>query len=206
MENPRIVILTGPSCAGKTTLETALRERGFAAIRSTTTRPPRKGEVDGEHYYFVSEQDFMDGVREGKFVENVKFNGQRYGITAEEFQRVAAMGKPIVIVAEPNGRDQVIRYGNKHDWDVYPIFVHSDSRTISKRFLLRYAHDVLHGVPNVTENYADRMKLMLTEEREWIRDHRSTPYAYVVDQYDETTQERHIKAICEVFGRMFPDN
>jgi guanylate kinase len=202
MTTPRIVVLTGPSCAGKTTLESALKERGFAAARSTTTRPPRTGEVDGEHYHFVSIEDFMQAVSAGKFVEHVKFNNQRYGITSEEIQRVAATGKPIVIVAEPHGRDQIIRYGAKNDWDVYPVFVHSDSRTIAMRFLMRFAKDLAETQDPTKNmnNYADRMKLMMTEERDWVREHRNTHYAHIVDQYDEVTQERHIAHICQMVG------
>jgi guanylate kinase len=49
-----LLTITGPTCAGKTTLQRLLVARGMQEIVSFTTRPPREGEVDGKDYWFVN--------------------------------------------------------------------------------------------------------------------------------------------------------
>jgi len=75
-----LFVLSAPSGAGKTTLTTALRQKpDFVYAVSCTTRAPRAGELDGEDYYFLSEEDFARRVDAGEFLEHAEVHGRRYG-------------------------------------------------------------------------------------------------------------------------------
>jgi guanylate kinase len=58
--NNTLITLTGPSCAGKTTLEDRLIKAGFDRVISNTTRAPRRGEIDGVHYHFRTPEWFAN--------------------------------------------------------------------------------------------------------------------------------------------------
>ncbi|MEM6267608.1 MAG: guanylate kinase, partial [Pseudomonadota bacterium] len=76
-----LFILSSPSGAGKTTLSRMLLAADplIELSISATTRPPRPGEVDGVHYYFVSETEFDRMVEEDEFYEWAEVFGYRYG-------------------------------------------------------------------------------------------------------------------------------
>jgi len=80
-----LFVITAPSGAGKTTLITRLRQE-FSQIRfsiSTTTRPPRPGEVDGRDYFFVDRDRFSGMVARDAFVEWAHIHGNDYGTSCE---------------------------------------------------------------------------------------------------------------------------
>jgi guanylate kinase len=75
-----LFVLSAPSGAGKTTLRDALRQTPDSVYSvSCTTRPPRAGEIDGEDYHFLSEQDFRARVDAGEFLEYAKVHEHYYG-------------------------------------------------------------------------------------------------------------------------------
>src|ERR1700741_1411098 len=66
-----LFVVSAPSGAGKTTLCDALRQTpDFVYSVSCTTRPPRTGEIDGEDYRFLSEDDFLARIKAGEFLEH----------------------------------------------------------------------------------------------------------------------------------------
>jgi guanylate kinase len=70
--------MCGPSGTGKSTLLTPLlaaHPDSFGFSVSHTTRAPRAGEVDGQHYYFVTKEEFMKRVDNGEFLEWAQFGG-----------------------------------------------------------------------------------------------------------------------------------
>jgi guanylate kinase len=75
-----LFVISAPSGAGKTTLVEALRQTAnlFYSI-SCTTRPPRSGEIDGEHYQFLSTGDFQTRLEAGDFLEHAQVHGDFYG-------------------------------------------------------------------------------------------------------------------------------
>jgi len=168
---PFIVTLTGPSCAGKSTLEAMLKSEGFANVISTTTRQPRVGEVDGESYYFVTRDTFRRIADKGGLVEEVAFNGNYYGVGVDEVERVSAQGKPIVVIVEPNGLAQVREYALKHGWDILSILVNNPIPVICERFLRRMTNELAASKSDeerakIISTYASRMTVM-KEEWSW---------------------------------------
>ena len=79
-----LFILSAPSGAGKTTLCNLLkRTPDFVYSISCTTRQPRPGEVHGKDYYFLKEEDFLNRVKNGDFLEHAAVHGNHYGTLSE---------------------------------------------------------------------------------------------------------------------------
>ena len=197
--NPFIVSLTGPSCAGKSTLEKRLKEVGFVAVISTTTRPPRAGEIDGQSYYFIDKSEFKRLAATDYFVETVEFNGNYYGVSAEEIKRVAVDGKPIVVIVEPNGWRQVQAYCNKNDWSLFSVFIDNPGDVIAKRFIQRMIGDLKlahlqDSLDKVGDIYAKRLGVMLKDECWWGED-MGTACDLWLHNFDETNVEQTVTAI-----------
>lgn len=167
-----IVTLTGPSCAGKSTLEKMLVKLGFSNAISTTTRPMRAGDVNGESYYFVTRENFEFGLALDEFVENVEFGGNYYGLTVAEVKRLAALGKPIVVVCEPVGQKQIAAWCKDNGFPIYAVFVDNPEQVIAERFLQRFATELMvetqTGSDKQVATYARRLKEMMTTERGWV--------------------------------------
>jgi len=79
-----LFVISAPSGAGKTTLVEALRQNPnlFYSV-SCTTRAPRSGEINGEHYQFVSDADFQARLKAGDFLEHAQVHGDFYGTLRE---------------------------------------------------------------------------------------------------------------------------
>jgi guanylate kinase len=101
-----VIVITGPSGAGKGTLIRALLERisDLELAVSATTRLQRSGEEDGREYYFLSDGEFAHRVARGDFLEHVTYvSGQRYGTLRSEVDRIAAKGGIAVLELETEG-------------------------------------------------------------------------------------------------------
>ena len=79
------IILVGKAAAGKDHMRKILQGRGFKYGVSYTTRPQRKGEIDGEDYFFMEESEFKEGIENNIWYEYVEFNGWYYGTTKKQF-------------------------------------------------------------------------------------------------------------------------
>jgi guanylate kinase len=89
---PTVLVVTGPSGAGKGTLIRKLVERvpGIEVTVSATTRRRRPGEEDGREYQFLSADDFLARIARGEFLEQVEYvSGHRYGTLRSELRRIA---------------------------------------------------------------------------------------------------------------------
>ncbi len=103
---PLLVILTGPSGAGKDSLAAALGSRpgstiGFAV--TATTRPPRPGETDGRDYHFVSDAEFGRMIRDGELLEHAIVYGQHKGVPISSVRRVLHEGKDVLLRTDVQG-------------------------------------------------------------------------------------------------------
>ncbi len=98
-------MITGPSGAGKGTLIKRLLERHaeLEVAVSATTRPQRPNETNGREYWFLTEEEFVERIDAGAFLEHVEFVGGRYGTLASEMDRIAAEGGVCVLELEIDG-------------------------------------------------------------------------------------------------------
>jgi guanylate kinase len=103
--NP-VFVVTGTSGAGKGTLEKALLSQmpELELAVSATTRERRDGEEDGREYWFISDEDFDERLRNGEFLEHIEFPwGQRSGTLRSEIARIRDRGKVPLLDLEPQG-------------------------------------------------------------------------------------------------------
>jgi len=101
-----VLVVTGPSGAGKGTLIRELRARmpELEVAISATTRERRPGEEDGREYYFLSEREFVRRVAAGDFLEHVVYvSGHRYGTLRSELDRIASDGRVCILELETEG-------------------------------------------------------------------------------------------------------
>lgn len=100
----RLLVLSGPSGAGKTSLaDRLLRDPRFGRAITATTRAPRPGEVDGVHYHFLAEPAFRRGLAEGAFLEHAEVYGRLYGTPRTSPEAVLASGRHCVLVLDVQG-------------------------------------------------------------------------------------------------------
>ncbi len=99
-----LFVLSAPSGAGKTTLTTSLRHKpDFVYAVSCTTRAPRAGEVHGEDYFFLTEEDFKARVTAGEFLEHAEVHGRYYGTLKATVIEQLAAGVDVLIDIDTQG-------------------------------------------------------------------------------------------------------
>ena len=111
-----LIVLSGPSGVGKGTVRKVLMQDeslNIAFSISMTTRSPRNGEVDGEDYFFVSNETFEENIRNGELLEHAEFVGNKYGTPRSYVEKLRNEGKNVLLEIETNGARQVMeKYSN----------------------------------------------------------------------------------------------
>lgn len=133
----KIVIITAPSGAGKTTIAKALLKQypGLALSVSVTTRAPRNGEVNGEDYYFIPVTEFEKKIIAGDFVEyEMVYSGKYYGTLKSELERIWLRGRIPLRVVDVVG---ALRIQEKYPRDSLSIFIKPPSLESLRERLVR---------------------------------------------------------------------
>ena len=112
----KLVVISGPSGAGKGTIVKLLQDKYeevgkklYLSI-SCTTRSPREGEIDGVHYYFITEEEFLKRVQEEDFFEYNKYGtGKYYGTPKSTVIDYLNKGYDVILEIDVNGYKQIKR-------------------------------------------------------------------------------------------------
>jgi len=105
-----LVVISGPSGVGKTTICRRLVERLGAVLSiSATTRPRGKDELDGRNYWFLTREQFEAKIQAGEFLEYAEYLGHLYGTPAKPVDDALRAGKIVVLEIEVQGGVQVAR-------------------------------------------------------------------------------------------------
>lgn len=109
-ERGLLIVLSGPSGVGKGTVRKAIFERDdneFEYSVSMTTRPMRKGEVDGVDYYFRTKEEFEAMIEAGEMLEYAEYVGNYYGTPLTYVNKTLDEGKDVFLEIEVQGAQQV---------------------------------------------------------------------------------------------------
>ena len=108
-----LFVVSAPSGAGKTTLCDALRQTpDFVYSVSCTTRPPRAGEIDGEDYHFISEEEFRARVQAGEFLEHANVHGKFYGTLRAPILKNLRNGVDVLIDVDTQGAAAIRQFND----------------------------------------------------------------------------------------------
>jgi len=104
-----LFIVSGPSGAGKGTLVSEILRLvpdAWVSV-SVTTRAPRPGEIPGEHYFFISDEEFDDLVASEGLLEWAEVHGNRYGTPRAAVEDFVLRGRQVILEIDPQGAFQV---------------------------------------------------------------------------------------------------
>jgi guanylate kinase len=109
--NPMLVVVSGPSGVGKSTIvaELARRRPQVVPIVTATTREQRNGEVDGVHYHFLSPAAFEELIARGGLLEHANNHGHWYGTPVDQVRGILAAGRDAILTISPEGARNVRR-------------------------------------------------------------------------------------------------
>ena len=122
--NNKLVVFTGPSAVGKATIEKGLFSDPSLKLQlsvSATTRKPRKGEIDGVHYHFITNEKFIEKIKSNEFIEWNEHFSNKYGTLKSEIKRISDLGHIPFIEVEVIGAKNIISDFN--DEDITTIFI-----------------------------------------------------------------------------------
>jgi guanylate kinase len=108
---PLLIVISGPSGAGKDATITKMKELGylFHHVVTVTTRPKRKGELDRVHYRFISEDQFQKMVKSKKLLEWAKVYGNYYGVPRDDVKKALDGGQDVIIKVDVQGAATIKR-------------------------------------------------------------------------------------------------
>ena len=190
LRSSQCLIITAPSGAGKSTLIKALMEKFPALFQfsiSATTRPPRQGEVDGQHYHFLSTEAFKAAQADNAFLEwEEVYAGLFYGTLRSEVSRIQNNGAIPLFDIDVNGG---LSLQQKIDPKPLSIFIKPPSKDVLEQRLI-----------NRKTESADSLRDRLARYDYEIHQEASFDYAIVNDDLDQASQEL-FTIIDKHFGR-----
>lgn len=177
-----LIIISSPSGAGKSTLARRLMQWD-ASLRfsvSATTRPPRPGEVDGQHYHFTDRAAFETMVAEGRMLEHAEVFGNLYGSPAAPVETAIAEGRDTIFDVDWQGGQQI--RASHLGQQVVSIFILPPTLAELERRLRARGQDSEQVI-------AGRMQKSRDEISHWAE------YDYVLVNDDLDTTEAELRAI-----------
>ena len=178
----KICIISGLSGAGKDSVITALKaQHPLSWVITTTTRPMRPGESEGNPYHFVSQDEFERMITADELIEHAKVYGFYYGPQKKDVTATLAQGAPVVIMKVDYQGAETIK-------GLYPdaivIFIVPPSMEILKQRLITRGQDY----PEVVQRRLDEADTEMARVKTWSNVH------LVVNEQDQLN-----KTVAEVY-------
>lgn len=184
MKSGTLFIISAASGTGKTSLvkELLATTKNLVVSVSHTTRPPRRGEIDGTHYYFTSTDEFMQMVAQSEFLEHAEVFGNYYGTSKTAVNDLLKAGIDVILEIDWQGAMQVKRlFAN-----AVMIFILPPSRSALKDRLTSRDQDS-------TQVINTRLAGSIREMQEYVN------FDYVVINDDFDTALSELKAIITTY-------
>ena len=135
-----MLVLSSPSGAGKTTISRRLLQSNSDIVMSVsaTTRPPRPNEINGQDYFFVSEDEFDRMIQSGELLEHAIVFGHRYGTPRSAVTNALNSGKDVLFDIDWQGTQQLRQQARD---DMVSVFIFPPSKEELERRLRIRAQD-----------------------------------------------------------------
>lgn len=171
-----LFIISAASGTGKTSLvkELLATTKNLVVSVSHTTREPRRGEVDGEHYYFTNKEEFMRLVGEAEFLEHAEVFGNYYGTSKTVVNDLLNAGVDVILEIDWQGALQVKRQLK----DAVLIFILPPNREALRSRLSNRAQDTLKVIE-------ERLAGAVREMQEYV----NFDYIVINDDFNQALNE-----------------
>ncbi|HET9110030.1 MAG TPA: guanylate kinase [Ktedonobacterales bacterium] len=192
VQTPLLIVLSGPSGVGKTTLTRHLVGQGWTGhvMVTVTTRRPRPGEEDGVHYHFRTAEQFHEMLQRNELLEHAEVHGNWYGVPSTMVRERLDAGQDVILTIDPQGA-QTVR--SKVEDAVF-IFLAPESLDVLTRRVDNRGHD----------SPEQRALRLLNAEREMAE---LPKYDYLIVNQEGRLDEaaNQLRAIlCAEHSRVFP--
>ncbi len=172
----KLIVISGPSGVGKTTIcnELIARRKDTVYSISATSRRKRKGEKNGREYFFLSEKEFKEWIREGRFAEYAIVHGNYYGTPKQFLEENLKNGINVLMDIDVQGAKKLMPL---YPDGIYIFVMPPDFEELQRRLLKRNTDD-----KNEIESRLETAR----KEMEYLND-----YRFVVknDQLEDTINE-----------------
>ena len=181
---PLLIVISGPSGAGKDTVMQRMKERGlpFHFVVTATTRPQRANEVHGRDYFFVSKEEFARLINQDELIEHAIVYGDYKGIPKQQVREALASGKDVVMRIDVQGAETVRKLAS----EALMIFITTENE-----------QDLVHRLETRKTETADSLALRIATARKELNRVESFDYVIVNREFhlDETVDT--IRAIID---------
>ena len=186
-----LFIIAAPSGCGKTSLVKALlgNSKNLVVSVSHTTRKPRKGEIDGENYHFVSNETFEQMISNNDFLEYAEVFGNMYGTAKTNIYEKLDSNINIILEIDWQGARQV----RQNMPEVISIFILPPSKNVLLERLTTRGQDDKATISERMENSEKEMS-----------HYNEFGYLIINDQFDSALN--NLKAIIDDFGNNIKNN
>lgn len=183
----KLIVVSGPSGTGKGTIvNRVIQDTNCEFSVSMTTRKPREGEIDGVHYFFVTEEEFVANIERDGFFEHAQAYGNRYGTPKAPIFEKMSKGIDVILDIEMQGALQVKKAHN----DAVLIFILPPSLKVLRERLLGRGTETKEAV-----------ELRLSKTLDEFR---------YIDEYDylvvNDDLENAVKAVEDIIEGKYPKN
>jgi guanylate kinase len=189
-----VIVISGVTCSGKTSLERVLHKRGCARVISHTTRPQRPGEVNGVDYHFVTDDEFDAMLSVGGFVETIAFGQARYGKSVRAFVAALSSGEHVATVLEPQGARALRRHCEHMGTPFTGVWIDCPAHIQAARFVER-------SLKMPQAEAAQRLGEMLSIEQDWMEWLRECTFRAEIRLSSQAgTPEALARSVMEIVG------
>lgn len=194
------IVVSGPSGVGKTTLVDGLMGKLPMLQRSisTTTRAPRPGEVGGQSYFFVGEEEF-ENLKRGKLIEWAVVHGHFYGTSRDFVERTLERGFDVVLSIDVQGG----RLVKKTFPDAVMVFILPPSFEVLERRITRRATDLDEDIKTRMANARQELRALPEYEYVVVNDELEEAVAALraIVVAERCRRARHPEAYIKAFER-----
>ena len=166
---PLLIVISGPSGAGKDTVMQRMQERGlpFHFVVTATTRPKRESETHGKDYFFVSKDEFARMIDEDELIEHAIVYGDYKGIPKQQVREALASGKDVVMRVDVQGAESI----RKMAPEALLVFITTDSE-----------EELVHRLETRKTETTDSLALRIATARKELK--RLEAFDYVIINRD----------------------